>query len=187
MLFNHRNIKKSVKLISICALLFVLTILSSCTSNDLLNNNASDQTETGYFNSQVQTDCISNDEISTQINIDTTISTDNVDEITNSHKFTGFFLQTETQTFFIAESDTETFYQGEVVKISIPAWIDDKTVCFDNYTSGDKIKVEILQIEDSLPRSMPIYSIELIEEGTIENISKKTIQYIEEIGFIIKK
>ena len=97
--------------------------------------------------------------------------------------YTGFFLRTDSRCFFIADADTDTFYKGEPVKISPPVWDENTTVNFDSFNNGDRIRVEILQIGDTSPRDMPVYSIERIEKGTIDNIDEEIIQYLTEIGY----
>lgn len=107
------------------------------------------------------------------------------DEIIGKHKYVGYFLRTETNCFFIAESETETFYKNEPVKISPPTWEKETTVNFDSFKNGDKIEVEILQIGDTEPRDMPVYSVVLVEEGTIDNISNEVIEYLQRLGYTI--
>lgn len=106
-----------------------------------------------------------------------------VDDISGAKKYTGFFLKTESDCFFISDRDNDTFYKGEPVKISAPSWDKDTTVNFDSFSNGDKIAVEIYQIGDTEPRDMPVYGVELIEEGTISDISNDVIQYLAELGY----
>ena len=98
-------------------------------------------------------------------------------------KYTGYFLKTESQYFFISAQENETFYKDEPVKISPPSWIEDTTVDFNGLSNGDKIEVAIFQIEDSEPRAMPVYGMELIEDGTLDNISNDVIRYLAELGY----
>ena len=107
------------------------------------------------------------------------------DEIVGKQKYTGYFLRTETNCFFIAELETETFYKNEPVKISPPTWDKETTVNFDSFKNGDRIEVEILQIGDTEPRDMPVYSVVLVEEGTIDNISNEVIEYLQRLGYTI--
>ena len=94
-------------------------------------------------------------------------------------------MRTETNCFFIAESETETFYKNEPVKITPPTWDKETTVNFDSFKNGDKIEVEILQIGDTEPRDMPVYSVVLVEEGTMDNISNGVIEYLQRLGYTI--
>ncbi|MBQ7922118.1 MAG: M56 family metallopeptidase [Clostridia bacterium] len=110
-------------------------------------------------------------------------SSASADEIIGKQKYTGYFLRTETNCFFIAASETETFYKNEPVKISPPTWDKETTVNFDSFQNGDKIEVEILQIGDTEPRDMPVYSVVLVEEGTMDNISNGVIEYLRQLGY----
>lgn len=110
---------------------------------------------------------------------------DKDDEIDGGGRFTGYFLKTDSRYFFISEQENDTFYKDEPVKISPPSWDEDTTVNFSSFSNGDKIEVLIFQIGDTEPRDMPVYNVELISEGTMENISGDVIQYLEKIGYKI--
>ena len=56
---------------------------------------------------------------------------------------------------------------------------------FDSFKNGDKIEVEILQIGDTEPRDMPVYSVVLVEEGTMDNISNEVFEYLQRLGYTI--
>ena len=105
------------------------------------------------------------------------------DELGGVEKYTGYFLKTESQYFFISAQENDTFYKDEPVKISSPSWIEDTTVDFNGLSNGDKIEVEIFQIGDTEPRDMPVYGMELIEDVTLDNISNDVIQYLAELGY----
>lgn len=105
------------------------------------------------------------------------------DELRGVEKYTGYFLKTESQYFFISAQENDTFYKDEPVKISSPSWIEDTTVDFNGLSNGDKIEVEIFQIGDTEPRDMPVYGMELIEDGTLDNISNDVIEYLAELGY----
>jgi hypothetical protein len=56
-------------------------------------------------------------------------------------------------------------------------------VDFNGLSNGDKIEVAIFQIGDTEPRDMPVYGMELIEDGTLDNISNDVIRYLAELGY----
>lgn len=109
------------------------------------------------------------------------------EELFSTSKVTGFYLRTEEEDFWIAEQDDNTFYAGEPVKISAPSWDEDTTVSFDTFENGDRIEVEILQIGDTEPRSMPVYSVTLVEKGTVDNIDDTVITYLATLGYVVKE
>lgn len=107
------------------------------------------------------------------------------EELFSTSKVTGFFLRTEEEDFWIAEQDGNTFYAGEPVKISAPSWDEDTTVSFDEFENGDRIEVEILQIGDTEPRSMPVYSVTLVEKGSMDNIDDTVLAYLATLGYAV--
>lgn len=107
------------------------------------------------------------------------------DHICEREQFEGWFLRTDESPFFIADGDSVRFKNNEAVKIHIPTWEKDPSVCFDDLHNGDKIVVEILQIGDTEPRDMPVYSIKLIESGSIDNIDISVLMYLQGLGYNI--
>ncbi len=106
--------------------------------------------------------------------------------------YTGLYLRATTTTpysatadFFISTKANDTFAQNEPVRISPPTWDETTTVTFSNLTTGDKIKVDVLQIGDSAPRDMPVYSVELVKDGTPDDIPAEVITYLTSLGYTI--
>ncbi len=97
----------------------------------------------------------------------------------------GWFLQTESRSFSVADDDSARFDDNEPVAISVPTWDADATVSFDGLKSGDRIAVYINPIADSMPRSMTVYDLEILEDGTIENIDESVLAYLGELGYIV--
>ena len=100
-------------------------------------------------------------------------------------RFEGWFLRTDGGAFFIADGDSVIFKNNEAVKIHIPTWEKDPSVRFDDLHNGDKIVVEVLQIGDTEPRDMPIYAIERLENGSIDNIADSVLTYLQELEFTV--
>ena len=100
-------------------------------------------------------------------------------------RFEGWVLRTDGGAFFIADGDSVRFENNEAVKIHIPTWEKDPSVCFDDLHNGDKIVVEVLQIGDTEPRDMPIYAIERLENGSIDNIADSVLTYLQELEFTV--
>ena len=100
-------------------------------------------------------------------------------------RFEGWFLRTDGGAFFIADGDSVRFENNEAVKIHIPTWEKDPSVRFDDLHNGDKIVVEVLQIGDTEPRDMPVYAIERLENGSIDNIDISVLMYLRGLGFNI--
>ena len=100
-------------------------------------------------------------------------------------RFEGWFLRTDGGAFFIADGDSVIFKNNEAVKIHIPTWEKDPSVRFDDLHNGDKIVVEVLQIGDTEPRDMPVYAIERLENGSIDNIADYVLTYLQELEFTV--
>lgn len=94
-------------------------------------------------------------------------------------------MRTDGGAFFIADGDSVIFKNNEAVKIHIPTWEKDPSVRFDDLHNGDKIVVEVLQIGDTEPRDMPIYAIERLENGSIDNIADSVLTYLQELEFTV--
>lgn len=107
------------------------------------------------------------------------------DHTCEREQFEGWFLRTDESPFFIADGDSVIFKNNEAVKIHIPTWEKDPSVCFDDLHNGDKIVVEVLQIGDTEPRDMPVYAIERLENGSIANIADSVLTYLQELGFTV--
>lgn len=45
--------------------------------------------------------------------------------------------------------------------------------------------MEVLQIGDTEPRDMPIYAIERLENGSIDNIADSVLTYLQELEFTV--
>ena len=91
----------------------------------------------------------------------------------------GYFLKTVDDIFFVSDNGIQPFAQNEIVRIE-PA---DDTVSFDDLKTGDKISAgvkTILATGNSEPRSMPVYSVELLESGDISNIEISVIKKLKE-------
>lgn len=100
-------------------------------------------------------------------------------------RFEGWFLRTDSSTFFIADGESNRFHDNEAIKIHIPSWEENLSFSFDDLHNGDRIAVEIDQIGDTEPRSMPVYSVDLLEKGDESNIDDSTLTYLHELGFTI--
>lgn len=99
--------------------------------------------------------------------------------------FEGWFLRTDSSAFFIADGESDRFQDNEAIKIDIPSWEENVSFNFDDLHTGDRIAVEIDQIGDTAPRSMPVYSVDLLERGDESNIDDSTLTYLHELGYII--
>lgn len=108
----------------------------------------------------------------------------NMTDIENGYKLTlpeqysGYFLQTDSDSFFAVKGAADIFSENELVRI-YPA---DDTVSFNDLKTGDMVNVSIVTIGDLSPRVMPVYSIELLHSGDISDIDRSVIARIEELG-----
>lgn len=93
--------------------------------------------------------------------------------------YSGFFLQTNEETFFIAEADTLLFKKNEIIRI-YPA---NEDISFDFLNTGDRINVHVITVETLYPKVMPVHSVELLELGDISNIDDSVIAEIKELGY----
>lgn len=93
--------------------------------------------------------------------------------------YSGFFLQTNEDNFFVAEKDTKLFKKNEIIRI-YPA---DEEISFYFLNTGDKINVHVITVGTLNPKVMPIYSVKLLEVGDISNIDNSVISEIKELGY----
>lgn len=55
---------------------------------------------------------------------------------------------------------------------------------FDDLQTGDKIKITCTPVAESYPSQCGIYKLKLISQGSIEDISKETLDKLKEMGWI---
>ncbi|MBE6837379.1 MAG: hypothetical protein E7509_05235 [Ruminococcus sp.] len=100
---------------------------------------------------------------------DNNIDTDDIDTMT----LEGRFMKVENGHYIIiANEDQPTVMRA-----------DDKSL-FDGLTTGDLIKIECTYIEMTYPGRTAIFDLELLEDGTISDISDETIKSLEDLGWV---
>ena len=57
---------------------------------------------------------------------------------------------------------------------------------FDDLHTGDKIKITYDGINDSYPGQTGVYRCKLIKKGSIDNIPQKTLNSLEEMGWMFR-
>lgn len=55
---------------------------------------------------------------------------------------------------------------------------------FDDLQTGDKIKITCTPVAESYPGLCGVYKLKLIAQGSIEDISKETLDNLKEMGWI---
>ena len=106
----------------------------------------------------------------------------------NFGKYTGYYLRSTENDFFIADGDSLMFTDKEPVRI-VPvyeSWDPDaERVSFDSLNDGDKIIIKILTVGDLNPRITQVYSYSVLEQGDISNIDESVITLLNDLGFYV--
>lgn len=96
--------------------------------------------------------------------------------------YSGYFLQTESANFFVADSDSSMFSKNDFVRI-YPANGAESEISFDGLKTGDKIEIDITLVQTLYPPVAPIYGLRFLESGEASNIDQDVISRLEELGW----
>lgn len=94
--------------------------------------------------------------------------------INNKNSMTGIYLRSVNGINIIIEDDGgPTSMVNKTGKENI----------FDNLKNGDKILITYDSISETYPGETQIYNCKLIEQGSVNDIPKDTLDKLQEIGF----
>lgn len=82
-------------------------------------------------------------------------------------------------------SDSQLILSGNTGAVSMGNQTGDEEI-FDDLSSGDFIRVTISEIAESYPGRTTVYDLELIEEGTVEDLPQDELEVLNEMGWTVE-
>ncbi|MCD7783007.1 MAG: hypothetical protein LUI15_03835 [Firmicutes bacterium] len=95
---------------------------------------------------------------------------------------TGRVVKTDCVLFFIF--DGSALYSENEIAIMYSRSDD---VDFDDYLTGDTVKIVMSDVLECSPMQMGVYSIELLERGCADDVDESVYSEIESSGYIVEK
>ncbi|MCD7747319.1 MAG: hypothetical protein LUI61_03155 [Firmicutes bacterium] len=95
---------------------------------------------------------------------------------------TGRVVKTDCVLFFIF--DGSALYSENQIAIMYSRSDD---VDFDDYLTGDTVKIVMSDVLECSPMQMGVYSIELLERGCADDVDESVYSEIESSGYIVEK
>ena len=99
---------------------------------------------------------------------------DNSEETNNGYQ--GYIILTDSDVFFVAENDSKM-----LVKLNL----ENCAFVSDDFSTGDRVRINFVTIADLSPRIADVDSIEKIEAGDVSNIDEEVIGWLKEKGYKI--
>ena len=103
---------------------------------------------------------------------------DNSEETNNGYQ--GYIILTDSDVFF-AENDSKMLSEKELVKLNL----ENCAFVSDDFSTGDRVRINFVTIADLSPRIADVDSIEKIEAGDVSNIDEEVIGWLKEKGYKI--
>ncbi len=95
---------------------------------------------------------------------------------------TGRVVKTDCALIFIF--DGSALYSENEIAIMYSRSDD---VVFDDYLTGDTVKIVMSDVLECSPMQMGVYSIELLERGCADDVDESVYSEIESSGYIVEK
>ena len=99
---------------------------------------------------------------------------DNSEETNNGYQ--GYIILTDSDVFFAAENDSKMLSEKELVKLNL----ENCAFVSDDFSTGDRVRINFVTIADLSPRIADVDSIEKIEAGDVSNIDEEVIGWLKE-------
>ena len=105
-------------------------------------------------------------------------------------RHSGYFVRTETGCFLLPAEKYGLLSGIDLLKIhpasdAETAGIDVSGVSLDGFTTGDRIWVDVMLVQELYPPIAPIYGAALIENGDTSNIEQEIVSKLEELGYTV--